>query len=62
MDEEFFFWDDRTFTPRWAWADPLGAWAVPPVATPDRAPDDLDQTVPLLASARSGSALSGSFP
>jgi hypothetical protein len=21
MDEEFFFWDNKTFTPRWAWAD-----------------------------------------
>jgi hypothetical protein len=62
MDEEFFFRTTRPSTPRWAWADPLGAWTVPPAATPDRAPDDLDQTVPLLASARSGSALSGSFP
>jgi len=30
--------------------------------TPDRAPDALDQTMPLLASASSGTAPSGSFP
>ncbi len=31
-------------------------------ATPDRAPAALDETIPLLASASSGSAPSGSFP
>jgi hypothetical protein len=30
--------------------------------TPDRVPDALDQAMPLLASASSGSAPSGSFP